>query len=171
MRRSGFAPHGGSGSPRGVNGNPLSVEADPVCEMDRWGRATRFYLASILISSVLLASTARQAQGVQVNVLDQDDVVLVDSVGSNRITFHRNTASVDHLRPLIVDRIGLAIDSIGRILEVSDVEFRVLIFPERTIPAKGMSGAAPNEGRPHVGRYFKGGLGERGDGGGRVIKH
>lgn len=110
----------------------------------------RSILASFLISCVLLVSTVERTRGIQVNVLDQDDVVLVDSVGSNRITFHRNTSSVDHLRPLIVDRIKLAVDSISRVLEVIDVEFRVLIFPERTIPAKGMSGAAPNEDHIYI---------------------
>jgi len=82
------------------------------------------------------------AQG---NILDQDDVALVDTVGTNRICFHRNTACVDSLKPLIVDRIKLAIDEIGRILPVTDVEFRVVVFPERTLPEKGMSGAAPNK--------------------------
>ena len=78
------------------------------------------------------------------NVLDQDDVVLVDSVGTNRICFHRNTTSVVCLQSLIIDRIKLAADSIGQIIKLTDVEFRVVVFPERTIPSKGLSGAAPN---------------------------
>lgn len=81
----------------------------------------------------------------QENVLDQDDVVPVDSIGTNRITFHRNTTPVDSLQPLIINRIKLAVDSISQIIEVKDVEFRVVVFPERTIPSKGMSGAAPNK--------------------------
>lgn len=77
-------------------------------------------------------------------VLDQDDVVLLDSVGTNDICFHRNTTCVDSLQPLIIDRIKLGVQEIGRIVEVVNVEFRVIVFPERTIPSKGMSGAAPN---------------------------
>lgn len=76
--------------------------------------------------------------------LNQDDVVLVDSVATNRICFHRNTASVDSLRSLIIDRIKLAVSEIGEVLEVRNVEFRVVVFPERTLPEKGMSGVAPN---------------------------
>jgi len=80
----------------------------------------------------------------QATVLDQDDVALVDSVGTNRICFHRNTASVDSLETLIIDRIKLAVREIGEVVAVEDVEFRVLVFPERTLPEKGMSGVAPN---------------------------
>ena len=77
-------------------------------------------------------------------VLDQDDVAVVDSIGTNRICFHRNTACVDSLRALIIDRIKLAVREIGVIIAVEDVEFRVLVFPERTLPEKGISGVSPN---------------------------
>ena len=79
------------------------------------------------------------------HVLDQDDVILVDTVGTNRICFHRNTACVDSLRPLVIERIKLAISEISQLLDVTNVEFRVVVFPERTLPDKGMSGAAPNK--------------------------
>jgi len=81
----------------------------------------------------------------QDNVLDQNDVVLVDSIGTNRIAFHRNTTSVDSLRSLIINRIKLAVDSIGRVIQVKDVEFRVVVFPEPTMPRSGLSGVAPDE--------------------------
>jgi len=45
----------------------------------------------------------------------------------------------------IIRNIKLGIDSTSKIIEVKDVEFRVLVFPERTIPRLGMSGAAPND--------------------------
>ncbi len=81
----------------------------------------------------------------QENVLNQDDVVLVDSIGNNKICFHRNTAGVDSLHPLIINRIKLSVRSINKIIQVKGVEFRVVVFPERTIPRTGMSGAAPNK--------------------------
>ena len=94
----------------------------------------------------------QKQENVQVrqNVLDQDDVVLVETIGTNRITFHRNTAGVDSLRPLIIDRIKLAVTEISRIIDFKDVEFRVMVFPERTLPSKGMSGAAPNTGQIYI---------------------
>jgi len=48
------------------------------------------------------------------------------------------------LRPLIIDRIKLAVREIDAVVLVENVEFRVLVFPERTLPEKGMSGVAPN---------------------------
>lgn len=80
----------------------------------------------------------------QVNVLDQDDVVCVDSVGTNKICFHTNTECVDPLKQLIITRIKEGIKKISKLIDVEDVEFRVIVFPERTIPDKGMSGASPN---------------------------
>jgi len=78
------------------------------------------------------------------NILDQDDVVLVDSIGTNRITFNRNTTVVESLKPLIINRIKLAVDSVSRIIEMKNVEFRVTVFPEPTMPHSGMSGVAPD---------------------------
>ena len=83
-------------------------------------------------------------------MLDQDDVVLVEKLGSNGIYFHTNTAEVDSLRGLIIEKIKLSIETIGKVIEVKDVEFRVMVFPERTIPTKGMSGAAPNKKQIYI---------------------
>lgn len=83
-------------------------------------------------------------------VLDQDDVVLVETIGSNSICFHRNTACVDSLRSLILDRIRRSVEEIGRLIPVENVEFRVMVFPERTLPSKGMSGAAPNTDQIYI---------------------
>jgi len=80
----------------------------------------------------------------QENILDQDDVVLVDSIGTNKITFNRNTKGVDSLKPLIISRIKLAVDSVSRLIEMKNVEFRVTVFPEPTMPHSGMSGVAPD---------------------------
>ena len=80
----------------------------------------------------------------QSNVLNQDDVVLVDSINSNRICFHINTESVDSLQALIISRIKQGVKEISELIVVQNVEFRVIVFPERTIPSKGMSGASPN---------------------------
>jgi hypothetical protein len=66
----------------------------------------------------------------QENILDQDDVVLVDSIGTNKITFNRNTKAVDSLKPLIISRIKLAVDSVSRLIEMKNVEFRVTVFPD-----------------------------------------
>jgi uncharacterized protein YjaZ len=82
----------------------------------------------------------------QQNVLNQDDVILVDSLRTNKIYFHRNMSLVDSLYyPQIIRNIKLGIDSTSKTIKVKDVEFRVLVFPERTIPRLGMSGAAPND--------------------------
>lgn len=78
------------------------------------------------------------------NVLNQDDVVLAETIGTNGIYFHRNTTEVDSLRGLIIDKIKLAVESISKVVEVENVNFRAMVFPERTIPCKGMSGAATN---------------------------
>jgi uncharacterized protein YjaZ len=96
----------------------------------------------ILCCLLALAGPAT-ARGQQ-HVLDQDDVVLVDSIGTNGIFFHTNTTAVESLRPLIIGKIKIAVESIGRLVEVENVEFRILVFPEKTIPRLGMSGAAPN---------------------------
>ena len=81
----------------------------------------------------------------QQNVLNQDDVILVDSLRTSKIYFHRNMSSVDSIyHPQIIRNIKLGIDSTNKIIEFKEVEFRVLVFPERTIPRLGMSGAAPN---------------------------
>jgi len=76
--------------------------------------------------------------------LDQDDVILVDTINSNRICFHRNIQNVDSLQSIIIEKLKLSVHEIGKIIDVTDVEFRVLIFPERTLPSKGISGVAPN---------------------------
>ncbi len=105
----------------------------------------KLWIRLIVLLAVLCSCAFFDSLPAQGNVLDQDDVVLVDSVGTNRICFHRNTFVVDTLRPLIINRIKLAVAEIGRIVPVRAVEFRVLVFPERTLPEKGMSGVAPNE--------------------------
>ncbi len=83
-------------------------------------------------------------------VLDQDDVVLAETIGSNTICFHRNTACVDSLRPLILDRIRLSVREIDEFIPFENVEIRVMVFPERTLPTKGMSGAAPNSEQIYI---------------------
>jgi uncharacterized protein YjaZ len=101
----------------------------------------------ITISSLyfLLLSFFACSSQQDATVLDQDDVILVDSVLINRLCFHRNMSLVDSsFYPLIVEKIKLGIDSIGKHIKLTDVEFRVLVFPEKTIPGLGMSGAAPN---------------------------
>lgn len=96
-----------------------------------------------LIVLILLINRCSQAQQ---NVLNQDDVYLVDSLKTNRIFFHRNMSLVDSVYyPKIINSIKLGIDTTDRIIEFKNVEFRVLVFPERTIPRIGMSGAAPND--------------------------
>jgi uncharacterized protein YjaZ len=80
------------------------------------------------------------------NVLNQDDVHLVDSLRTNKIYFHRNMTLVDSVYyPQIVKNIKSGIDSTSKIIDVQDVEFRVIVFPERTIPRLGMSGAVPDD--------------------------
>jgi len=80
------------------------------------------------------------------NVLNQDDVIFVDSLRTNKIYFHRNMFLVDSsYYEQIIKNIKLGIDSTSIYIEVKDVEFRVLVFPGRTIPRIGMSGAAPDD--------------------------
>ncbi|MBN1505867.1 MAG: hypothetical protein JW955_03430 [Sedimentisphaerales bacterium] len=96
-----------------------------------------------MIAAILVGrSSATNGGG---NILDQNDVTLVDTVGTNRICFHRNTACVDPLRPLIIERIKRAVSEVGKIVAVTNVEFRVVVFPEKTLPDKGISGVAPNK--------------------------
>jgi uncharacterized protein YjaZ len=80
------------------------------------------------------------------HVLNQDDVVLVDSLRTNKICFHRNMSLVDSsYYAQIIKNIKSGIDSTSKFIDVKDVEFRVMVFPERTIPRIGMSGAAPDD--------------------------
>jgi len=98
-------------------------------------------LSCIIITSLTLLGSCKEEQ-----VLNQDDVVLVDSLGTNKIFFHRNMSSVKTLYyPQIIKNIKMGIDSTSKLIEVRDVEFRVMVFPERTIPRIGMSGAAPDD--------------------------
>jgi uncharacterized protein YjaZ len=46
--------------------------------------------------------------------------------------------------PTIINSIKLGIDMVSKVIRFDSVEFRVLVFPEKTIPRIGMSGAAPN---------------------------
>ena len=101
-----------------------------------------FFLFALLVAAMPGYSHAE--------VLDQDDVVLAEIIGSNRISFHRNTACVDSLKQLIIARIRQSVQEIGRFIEVENVEFRVMVFPERTLPSKGMSGAAPNTSQIYI---------------------
>jgi len=103
-----------------------------------------YFIRNIHLIIFILLSIGCDESLPQDNVLDQDDVVCVESVGTNRICFHTNTKSIDSLKPLIIARIKEGIKEISRLIVVEDVEFRVIIFPERTIPHKGMSGASPN---------------------------
>ena len=83
--------------------------------------------------------------GCSQNVLNQDDVYIVDSLRTNKICFHRNMSMVDtSYYSTIVRSIKLGIDTVSKIIPLDSVEFRVLVFPEKTIPRIGMSGAAPN---------------------------
>lgn len=95
----------------------------------------------ILIIFVLLSYSCQKKQ----DVLNQDDVYVVDSIRTNKICFHRNMSLVDfsHYRQ-IIKSIKIGIDTTSKIIDVHDVEFRVLVFPSKTIPRIGMSGAAPD---------------------------
>ena len=100
----------------------------------------------IIILFLLLIPSFKCSSQKEETVLNQDDVILVDSVKSNKICFHRNMDEVaQSLHPLIIKMIKLGIDSISKHIEVKDVEFRVLVFPEKTIPRLGISGSAPNK--------------------------
>jgi uncharacterized protein YjaZ len=99
-------------------------------------------MKKIIAIFILLCSSVCFSQ----NVLDQDDVILVDSLGTNKICFHRNMSLVDSsYHPQIVNKIKTGVDSVNQVIKFENVEFRVLVFPERTIPRLGMSGAAPND--------------------------
>ena len=85
------------------------------------------------------------------NVLNQDDVYLVDSLESNTIKFHTNMSLIDSsFYSQIVKNIKKGIDSTNKYIEFKNVEFRVLVFPERTIPRLGMSGVAPNKKQIYI---------------------
>jgi uncharacterized protein YjaZ len=94
----------------------------------------------ILVFALCLPSLAHSQ-----NVLNQDDVYVVDSLRTNKICFHRNMSTVDtgYYRT-IIKSIRMGIDTVSKIIGLDSVEFRVLVFPERTIPRIGMSGVAPN---------------------------
>lgn len=80
------------------------------------------------------------------NVLDQNDVYLVDSAGSNSICFHKNMSLIiPDYHHQIIKNIKKGIYSTSNHINVENVEFRVLVFPERTIPRIGMSGVSPNK--------------------------
>jgi uncharacterized protein YjaZ len=85
------------------------------------------------------------------DVLNQDDVFTVDSLRTNRICFHRNMSLVDssYYRS-IISNIKLGIDSVDKVVKVENVEFRVLVFPGKTIPRIGMSGVAPNDKQIYI---------------------
>ena len=52
--------------------------------------------------------------------------------------------------PQIIKSIKLGVDTTSKLIDVTNVEFRVLVFPERTIPRIGMSGAAPNDKQIYI---------------------
>ncbi|MCI0515468.1 DUF2268 domain-containing protein [candidate division KSB1 bacterium] len=84
-------------------------------------------------------------------VLNQDDVFIIDSLRTNKICFHRNMSLVDSAHyPQIIKSIKLGIDTTSKVMDVTDVEFRVLVFPSKTIPRIGMSGAAPNDRQIYI---------------------
>ncbi len=95
----------------------------------------------ILIIFVLLSCSCQKKQ----DVLNQDDVYVVDSIRTNKIYYHRNMSLVDssHYRE-IIKSIKIGIDTTSKTIDVQDVEVRVLVFPSKTIPRIGMSGAAPD---------------------------
>lgn len=99
-------------------------------------KKTLLFIVITLLSYVQLKSQ---------NVLNQDDVYFVDSLGSNPICFHTNMSLIDTvLYTQIVENIKKGIEATDKYIEFENVEFRVLVFPERTIPRLGMSGVAPN---------------------------
>jgi len=69
------------------------------------------------------------------------DAVLAATIGTTAIYFHRNTGDVDSLEPLLLDAIRLALDSIGRVVPVTNVQLRVVVLPEAVLPGFGLSGA------------------------------
>jgi len=52
--------------------------------------------------------------------------------------------------PQIVKSIKEGIDTTSKLIDLTDVEFRVLVFPERTIPRIGMSGVGPNASQIYI---------------------
>ena len=99
-------------------------------------------LRSVVLSSLMLVLALGNWSFVFPAELDLDDVVCVESVGSNRICFHSNTAGVEWLKPLVVDRIKRAIREVGETVPVEQVEFRVAVFPQRALPYHGVGGTA-----------------------------
>lgn len=100
------------------------------------------YSIQLYFLILLVANSQLRAQ----NVLNQDDVYIVDSIGDNIICFHRNMNLVDStFYPEIIENIKKGIELTSEHIVVTEVEFRVLVFPERTIPRIGMSGIAPND--------------------------
>ena len=98
----------------------------------------------LLLVVPLLSYSHLKAQ----NNHDQNDVFLVDSIGTNTICFHTNMSLIDSsFYSPIIENIWRGIDSTGKYIEFTDVEFRVLVFPERTIPRLGMSGVATNDNK------------------------
>ncbi len=108
---------------------------------------TRNFTKYVLIFLIITSSGCKPQQ----NVLNQDDVFLVDSLRTNKICFHRNMSSVDSsYYPQIIKSIKQGIDTTSKVIDLQDVEFRVLVFPSKTIPRIGMSGAAPNEKQIYI---------------------
>lgn len=100
---------------------------------------------SICICIFLLITHACLNQLAAQNVLNQDDVYLVDSIGNNSVCFHKNMNLVDSIfHPQIIENIKQGVELTDEFIDFTNVEFRVMVFPERTIPRLGMSGVAPN---------------------------
>ena len=103
--------------------------------------------ATLLLVLTLLSIGQIQSQ----NVLDQDDVYSVDSLGTNAICFHTNMSLIDtSFYTQIVENVKRGIRATGEYIIFENVEFRVLVFPERTIPRIGMSGVAPNTSQIYI---------------------
>jgi hypothetical protein len=70
------------------------------------------------------------------NVLEQDDGILMDSHGSNRIYFHTNLSLVDKkYHPQIIENIKLGIDTTSKLVAVENVDSRVMVF--QNVPFHG----------------------------------
>ena len=103
--------------------------------------------ATLLLVLTILSIGQLKSQ----NVLDQDDVYTVDSLGTNDICFHTNMSLIDtSLYTQIVENVKRGIHATGEYIKFENVEFRVLVFPERTIPRLGMSGVAPNTNQIYI---------------------
>jgi len=97
---------------------------------------------TILLIVITLLSNGRL---ISQNVLNQDDVYMVDSLGTNPICFHTNMSLIDtSFYTQIIENVKMGICATDKFIKFENVEFRVLVFPERTIPRIGMSGVAPN---------------------------